>query len=87
MVTEKPSNGAFAVGDLARLVQVHQPGREHLGVDTEVAMRTIGEHLGHRARNAADASLQRAPVTDIVSGVIGNGDLHCRWFGIDQFER
>ena len=34
----EPSELALArVGDLARLVQVHQAGREHLGVDAVVA--------------------------------------------------
>ena len=48
-----------AVRHLARLVQLHQPGREHLGVHAEVAGVAVGQQLHDHRRDPADAGLQR----------------------------
>ena len=55
---------ALAVGDLARLVQLHEAGREHLRVDAVVAAVALGEQRGDRRRDRADAGLQRGAVGD-----------------------
>ena len=60
------------VGHLAGLVQPHQAGGEHLGMDAEPAERPAGQLRRHDVRNGSDARLQRGPVVDVGQCVARN---------------
>ena len=85
---------ALVVGDLAGLVELHQPGGEHLGVDAVVAAVALGEQPGDRRRDRADPGLQRVAVGDEGAGVLGDralgvagrrvGDRERRRVGLDE---
>ncbi len=52
------------VRDLAGLVQLHEPGGEHLRVHAVVAAVVVGQEPGDGRGDAADAGLEGAPVGD-----------------------
>ena len=62
------------VGDDARLDQIDDAVREHLGVDAEVVL--VVEAAQHGVRDCADAHLQRRAVLDQRGDVLADGLLH-----------
>ena len=74
------------VGDLAGLVQLHQAGGEHLGVDAEPTERPAGELRGHDVGDGADAGLQRRPVPHVGQRVGGDGLVNGVGRGVGEGE-
>ena len=84
---ETVEGGTLPVCHLARLVEPHETGGEHLGVDAEVADAAGRDHLGDLAGDAADARLKGAAVVDEPHRVTGDRGLHLCRFGIGEVER
>ena len=88
MVTDTPSNWPLCrLRDLAGAVQVHQPGREHLGVDAVVAAVAVGEQADDGRRDAADAGLERGAVGDERADVLGDRAVGVGRLGVGEEER
>ena len=64
------------IGDLAGLVQLHQSGGEHLGMDAESTARSARQLGGHDVGDRADAGLQRRPVVHVRQRVARDGLVH-----------
>ena len=61
------------VGDLAGLMEQHQPVREHFRVDAVPAAGAVGQLGRHHVRYGSDPDLERGPVGDERPGDVGDG--------------
>jgi hypothetical protein len=74
------------VRDLAGLVEAHEAGGEHLGVDAEVAGVAVGEEVDHHRRDPADPGLERRAGADVRVHVAGDRRLDVRRGCVGQQE-
>ena len=79
--------GLARVRDLPGAVQVHEPRREHLGVDAVVAAVVGREQRHDGRRHTADAALQGAPVRDEPARVLRDLALDVGRGRVDEGER
>src|SRR5205085_2130242 len=75
------------VGYLARLVQPHQPGGEHLRVDPVVTAIALGQQGGDGVGDVPDAGLQGDAVVDEAGGEPGDRPLHVGGRGVGEVDR
>ena len=87
VVTDLPSEVRLVVGDLARLVQAHQPGREHLRVHAVAAAVALGEQRGDRPGHGADAGLQRGAFGDERARALGDRAVGVAGRGVVERQR
>ena len=73
-----------AVGDLARLVQPHQAGGEHLRMDAEATEPAGGQLAGHHVGDRPDPGLQCRPLGDVAQCVCRDRGVHVVWRGLGQ---